>query len=134
MRVHRNAKTTLKMRELIVTRAQHGWTCARIATALGISVRTVAKWVARARQAQLADGSSRPPRHPRRLAPRLQRAVIALRWRRATAWQSVALGLPRSTVTRVLARAGLIVWRSWSRRRWCSATSGHRSAVSCMST
>jgi transposase InsO family protein len=108
MRVHRNAKTTLKMRELIVTRVQHGWTYARIAAALGISVRTVAKWVARARQAQLADASSRPHRQPRRLAARLERAIVALRRTRATAWQiSVALGIPRSTVTRVLARVGL---------------------------
>ena len=108
MKVHRNAKTTVKMRELIVTRAQHGWTYARIATALGLSVRTVAKWVARARQAKLADGSSRPHRQPRRLAVRLERAVVALRRTRATAWQiSVALGMPRSTVTRVLARVGL---------------------------
>src|SRR6478736_3644160 len=108
MKVHRNAKTTLKMRELIVTRAQHGWTYARIASALGISVRTVAKWMARAREAQLADGSSRPHRQPRRLAERLERAIVALRRTRATAWQiSSALGIPRSTVTRVLARAGL---------------------------
>jgi transposase InsO family protein len=108
MKVHRNAKTTLKMRELIVTRAQHGWTYARIASALGISVRTVAKWMARAREAQLADGSSRPHRQPRRLAGRLERAIVALRRTRATAWQiSSALGIPRSTVTRVLARAGL---------------------------
>ncbi len=35
MRVHRNAKTTPKMRLLIVTRAQQGWTYARIAEALG---------------------------------------------------------------------------------------------------
>jgi transposase InsO family protein len=96
------------MRQLIATRAQAGWTYARIAVALGLSVRTVAKWVARARQAQLADGSSRPHRQPRRLAARLERAIVALRRTRATAWQiSVALGIPRSTVTRVLARAGL---------------------------
>lgn len=108
MRVHRNAKTTLKMRELIVTRAQHGWTYARIASALGVSVRTVAKWVARARHAHLADGSSRPHRQPRRLAARVERAIVALRRTRATAWQiSTALGIPRSTVTRVLARVGL---------------------------
>ncbi len=108
MRVHRNAKTTLKMRELIVTRAQQGWTYARIAEALGISVRTVAKWVARSRQSRLSDGSSRPHRQPRRLAGRLERAIVALRRTRATAWQiSTALRIPRSTVTRVLARAGL---------------------------
>jgi transposase InsO family protein len=108
MRVHRNAKTTIKMRQLIATRAQQGWTYARIAAALGLSVRTVAKWVARNRQAQLADGSSRPRRQPRRLAARLEAAIVALRRSRATAWQiSVALRIPRSTVTRVLARVGL---------------------------
>ena len=108
MRVHRNAKTTPKMRQLIATRAQQGWTQARIGAALGISVRTVAKWVARARQATLADGSSRPHRQPRRMAATLETAIVTLRRTRATAWQiSAALGVPRSTVTRVLARAGL---------------------------
>jgi transposase InsO family protein len=109
MRVHRNAKTTLKMRQLIVTRAHQGWTYPRIAEALGISVRTVAKWMARSRQADgLVDGSSRPHRQPRRLAAPLETAIVALRRTQATAWQiSTALGLPRSTVTRVLARAGL---------------------------
>lgn len=108
MRVHRNAKTTPKMRQLIATRAQQGWTYVRIAEALGISVRTVAKWVARARDARLMDGSSRPHHQPRRLSAPLEAAVVALRRTRATAWQiSAALRLPRSTVTRVLARAGL---------------------------
>ena len=109
MRVHRNAKTTPKMRQLIVTRVHQGWTYARIAAALGISVRTVAKWRARARQAsELTDGSSCPHRQPRRLAAPLKAAILTLRRTRATAWQiSTALRLPRSTVTRVLARAGL---------------------------
>jgi transposase InsO family protein len=109
MRVHRNAKTTPKMRELIVTRATQGWTYGRIAAALGISVRTVAKWMARSRQADgLSDASSRPHRQPRRLAAPLEAAILRLRHTRATAWQiSAALRLPRSTVTRVLARAGV---------------------------
>lgn len=109
MRVHRNAKTTPRMRQLIVTRAQQGWTYAQIGAALDVSVRTVAKWVARSRQAAgLLDGSSRPHRQPRRLAGRVEAAIVALRRTRATAWQiSAALQLPRSTVTRVLARAGL---------------------------
>ena len=109
MRVHRNAKTTPKMRQLIVTRAQQGWTYARIAAALGISVRTVAKWIARARQApDLTDASSRPHRQPRRVAATLEAAIVAVRRTRATAWQiSAALHVPRSTVTRVLQRAGL---------------------------
>jgi transposase InsO family protein len=97
------------MRQLIVTRAEQGWTYAQIAEALGISVRTVAKWRARSRQGDgLADGSSRPHRQPRRLAGPLEAAILALRRTRATAWQiSTALRLPRSTVTRVLARAGV---------------------------
>ena len=109
MRVHRNAKTTPKMRQLIVTRAQRGWTYAQIAEALGISIRTVAKWIARSRQdSRLIDGSSRPHRQPRRLAASLEATILALRHTRATAWQiSTALRIPRSTVTRVLARAGL---------------------------
>ena len=108
MNVHRNAKTTPRMRQLIATRARQGWTYARIAEALGISVRTVAKWVARGRHAALLDRSSRPHRQPRRTAPALERAIVALRRRRLTAWQiSTALRQPRSTVTRVLARLGL---------------------------
>lgn len=109
MRVHRNAKTTPKMRQLILTRTQQGWTQARIAEALGVSVRTVAKWIARARHdAQLLDGSSRPHWQPQRLAASVEAAIVALRRTRATAWQiSTALRMPRSTVTRVLARAGL---------------------------
>jgi transposase InsO family protein len=97
------------MRQLIVTRAEHGWTQLRIAEALGISVRTVAKWIARSRHATgFTDGSSRPHRQPRRLAAPLEAAIVALRRTRATAWQiSTALQIPRSTVTRVLARAGL---------------------------
>ncbi len=109
MRVHRNAKTTPRMRQLIVTRVQQGWTYARIAAALGISERTVAKWMARSRHTgELTDGSSRPHRQPRRLPAPLETAIVALRRTRATAWQiSTALRLPRSTVTRVLARVGL---------------------------
>jgi DNA-directed RNA polymerase specialized sigma24 family protein len=107
MRVHRNAKTTPKMRQLIARRAQQGWTYMRIAEALDLSVRTVAKWVARARQAQITDRSSRPHRQPRRVAAPVERAIVTLRRTRATAWISAALGVPRSTVMRVLARLGL---------------------------
>lgn len=109
MRVHRNAKTTPVMRQLIVTRVQQGWTYARIAAALGLSVRTVAKWVARARQPHgLLDRSSRPHHQPRRLAAARVDAIVALRRTRATAWEiSRRLSVPRSTVTRVLQRVGL---------------------------
>lgn len=109
MRLHRNAKTTPRMRQLIVTRVQAGWTQRAIAAALGISVRTVAKWVGRARHAApLTDGSSRPTHQPRRTPVPTEAAIEVLRRRRATAWQiSAALGMPRSTVARVLTRRGL---------------------------
>jgi transposase InsO family protein len=110
MRLHGNAKTTPQMRRLIVDRLDQDWTQRHVAEALGVSVRTVAKWRARARAGDTAlhDRSSRPTRQPRRLAVARQAEILALRQRRTTAWQiSAALGVPRSTVTRVLHRAGL---------------------------
>jgi transposase InsO family protein len=97
------------MRRLICQRVTAGWSQRAVAEALGISVRTVAKWLARDRAAAaLTDGSSRPHRQPRRLSRTHTTAIVALRRSRATAWQiSTALKIPRSTVTRELARAGL---------------------------
>lgn len=108
MTTHRSAKTNVYQRQLIIRRVrQQGWTQRRAAEAAGVSVRTVAKWLARNRR-ELGDRSSRPHRQPRRLAATLEAAIVALRRTRATAWQiSTALRIPRSTVTRVLARAGL---------------------------
>jgi len=111
MRLHRNAKTTPAMRRLLIDRVtQLGWTPRQAAEAAGVSVRTVAKWIARGRAGDrsLLDASSRPQPQPRRLALTQEAAILALRRTRATAWQiSAALRVPRSTVTRVLQRAGL---------------------------
>ena len=111
MRLHRNAKTTPRMRQLLIDRVgRQGWTQGAAAMAAGISVRTVAKWIARARtgDAQLEDRSSRPHRQPRRLDVARTAAIVAQRQQRATAWEiSRPIGVPRSTVTRVLHRAGL---------------------------
>lgn len=111
MRLHRNAKTTPKMRQLLIDRVtRQGWTQAATAAAAGISVRTVAKWMQRARHGDgaLEDASSRPQRQPRRLDLARTAAIIACRQQRATAWEiSATVGVPRSTVTLVLRRAGL---------------------------
>lgn len=111
MRLHRNAKTTPKMRQLLNDRVTRlGWTQAATAAAAGISVRTVAKWRQRARQGdtRLEDASSRPHRQPRTLDLTRTAAILAWRHQRATAWEiSARVGVPRSTVTRVLQRAGL---------------------------
>jgi transposase InsO family protein len=108
MKIHRNAKTNVYQRRLLITRVRRqGWTQRRAAEAAGVSVRTVAKWLARPRR-ELADRSSRPHRQPQRTPAKRQAAVLALRHTRATAWQiSKALKMPRSTVTRILARARL---------------------------
>lgn len=110
MKLHRNAKTTPQMRRLITTRVEQGWTQHAAAAAAGVSVRTVAKWRARARAGDTAllDRSSRPVRQPRRVAVATTAQILQLRHTRATAWQiSAALAVPRSTVTRVLQQAGL---------------------------
>jgi transposase InsO family protein len=108
MKSHRNAKTNVYQRQLLIQRVRHeGWTQAAAATAAGVSVRTVAKWVARA-ASSLADRSSRPHRQPRRTSLTTEATIVAVRRTRATAWEiSRVLRMPRSTVTRVLQRVGL---------------------------
>jgi transposase InsO family protein len=99
------------MRRLLVQRVTHqGWSQAEAADAAEVSVRTVAKWVQRGRLGDqaLEDRSSRPRRQPRAVAPGRVAAIVAYRQARATAWEiSARVGVPRSTVTRVLQRAGL---------------------------
>jgi transposase InsO family protein len=111
MRLHPNAKTTPKTRQLLVTRVtQLGWSQAAAADAAEVSVRTVAKWVQRGRLGDqaLEDRSSRPHRQPRAVEPRRVAAIVAYRQTRATAWEiSARVGVPRSTVSRILQRAGL---------------------------
>ena len=108
MRVHGSAKTNVYQRRLLIRRVRHqSWTQRQGAEALEVSVRTVAKRLARDRTT-LTDRSSRPQHQPRRTNGTPEAAIIALRRTRATACQiSTALEIPRSTVTRVLARAGL---------------------------
>lgn len=108
MTFHRNAKTNLYQRQMLIRRVRsQGWTQRRAAEAAGVSVRTVAKWLARG-EAALADRSSRPHRQPRRLDAARTAGILACRQARATAWEiSARLGVPRSTVALVLRRAGL---------------------------
>ena len=87
------------------SRVRHeGWTQRQAAGAAGMSVRTVAKWLARrasrrpAGPVVAAASATAPPRLPRK--PPSSR----VRRTRATAWEiSRRARLPRSTVTRVLA-------------------------------
>ena len=87
MTIHKNAKTTPKMRALIVARRQAGENAGLIASALGVSVVTVNKWLAWHAvegAAGLVDRSSRPHRLQTR-ATDLQRCEVeALRRARQT--------------------------------------------------
>jgi transposase InsO family protein len=111
MDTHKNARLTPHCRALLVDRVMKGRARAQVARELGVSDKTVSKWLQRY-QAEgidgLSDRSSRPQRRPTATAAALQVAVIALRRQRLT-MLSIAqqLGLCRATVARILARAGL---------------------------
>jgi transposase InsO family protein len=111
MKVHKNARTTPQSRALIVRRINAGQTAVEVAAALGISLRTVRKWLARERTegaAGLLDRSTRPKQSPTRLAQSKLEQAVALRLQRLTN-QEIAdqLRLPVSTLARHLARLGM---------------------------
>src|SRR5688572_7659206 len=111
MDVHQNARLTLHCRALLVDRELKGRARAQVARELGVSMKTVNKWLGRFQAegvAGLADRSSRPRRRPRATAAALEVAVIALRRQRLTMLTiAQQLGLSRATVARILVRAGL---------------------------
>ena len=111
MDVHQNARLTAYCREWMIGKVMRGQPQAAVAGELGISVRTVRKWLRRF-QAEgpegLRDRSSRPRRSPRATAREMGLAVLALRRQRLTLESiAVQLQLSRSTVARICARAGL---------------------------
>ena len=112
MKLHRNAKTTPSNRGLLVSRVrEEGWTVRDAAEALGVSVRTAYKWLARYRdegREGLADRSSRPRRIARRTAAHVVSRIEQLRRRRLTTWE-IAQRVPAatSTVSLILRRLGL---------------------------
>jgi transposase InsO family protein len=112
MNTHKNARLTFARRiELVrdMTALELGPTTA--AAAHGVSVPTARKWLGRflaEGERGLADRSSRPRRSPRSISPNKALAIVELRKRRLTqARIAGSLGVSESTVSRVLARAGL---------------------------
>jgi transposase InsO family protein len=106
---HRNARTTVYARRLMVQRHQAGWPQARIAEQLGVSRATVSKWINRYRAedwAGLQDRSSSPHTTPTRTDPATEAQILALREQqhRGAVYLAGELGLVASTVGRVLAR------------------------------
>ena len=111
MRVHANAKLTPRGRLLLVERVEAGWQVAEAAASAGVSQRTAYRWLRRFREdggKSLADRSSRPHACPWATEAQTVGRIIALRRRRLVAWEIAdRLGVPRSTVSRILRREGL---------------------------
>ena len=112
MNVHKNARLTFVRRlEMVKDMLDRGLTPGAAAAAYGVSAPTVRKWVGRylaQGEAGLLDRSSRPARSPRSIAPSQAVAIVELRRRRLIQGRIAAsLGVSKSTVGRVLARAGL---------------------------
>jgi transposase InsO family protein len=112
MKLHGNARTCPKSRELLVERVLvQNWSVAAAAAAAGVSERTVWRWLKRFRdegQAGLLDRSSRPHRSPTQLSEPLVAAIRSLRKLRMTATQiAEILGIALSTVSAWLKRIGL---------------------------
>jgi transposase InsO family protein len=116
MNIHKNARTTRYSRAEMVRRVTElHETPKAVATAFGVSSRTVTKWLARHRAegpAGLADRSSRPHRLHKPTPTATTEQIVALRRQRITGKQiAFIVGVSCATVSRVLKRFGLSRWR-----------------------
>jgi transposase InsO family protein len=112
MNIHKNARLTLARRiEMVRSIVEERLTPAEAAAEAGVSQPTARKWLGRflaQGEAGLRDRSSRPKRSPRSISSTKALAIVELRRRRLTqARIAASMGLSKSTVGRVLARAGL---------------------------
>jgi transposase InsO family protein len=109
---HRTARLNVFGRQLLVTRVElDGWSVAKAAEAQGVSRQTAHKWVTRYRAEGwpgLEDRTSRPHHSPRLTSPEKTEAILRARVERRWGPHRIGplLGIPPSTVHRVLARAG----------------------------
>jgi transposase InsO family protein len=106
---HANARLTPRGRALLAQRITTGWTITAAARAAGVSRQTGSKWWHRALAGQLVDCSSRVRRQARAHPAELVAAICARRveTRLGPASLGFAMGLPASTVYRLLRRHGL---------------------------
>jgi transposase InsO family protein len=112
MKMHANARLSLKGRELLVARVEDaGWSLSAAAEAAGISDRTARKWIARHRAEGhdgLIDRSSAPAVVANRTDERRIEVIAALRRVRMTGAEiAECLDMALSTVSGILTRIGL---------------------------
>jgi len=112
MDYHQNARLTVHSREQLAKIVmEQGCTLKAAAAVFNVSAKTAAKWVRRYREqgrSGLRDRSSRPKQSPRSTSSSLLEKVLALRRLRWNGWRiAKELSLSRTTVSRILRRAGL---------------------------
>jgi len=110
--VHGNARLTPVGRLTLVMRIESGRPVAHVAAEMGISRPTAYKWWRRWEddgEAGLVDRSSRPRSCPHQTSPEIEAQIVELRTtlKRGPARIGAQLGVPASTVHRVLCRLGL---------------------------
>jgi transposase InsO family protein len=111
MRLHANARLSVKGRELLIERLRAGWSLTEAAMAAGVSERTARKWRDRHRAegaAGLLDRSSAPKSVPARTPEDRIEVIAALRRLRFTGAEiAELLGMALSTVSGILTRIGM---------------------------
>ena len=112
MKLHANARLSVKGRELLVDRVESaGWSLTQAAEAAGVSDRTAAKWLARYRcegPDGLLDRCSAPVVVANRTDERRIEVIAALRRLRFTGAEiAQTLGMALSTVSGILTRIGM---------------------------
>ena len=113
MRLHANAKLSVKGRELLIDRVEvAGWSLTQAAEAAGVSDRTARKWLDRyCREGAdgLLDRCSAPATVANRTAERRVEAIAALRRLRMTAGEiAEVLCMAHSTVSGILTKRAVL--------------------------
>ena len=112
MKLHANARLSVKGRELLVDRVENaGWSLTKAAEAAGVSDRTAGKWIGRYRaegRAGLLDRSSAPVVVANRTDERRLEVIAALRRLRMTGAEiAECLQMAHSTVSGILTKIGM---------------------------
>ncbi len=112
MRLHANARLSVKGRELLIDRVENArWSLTQAAEAAGVSDRTARKWRDRYRSegpGGLADRSSAPARVANRTDERRIEAIAALRRLRMTGAEiAEVLSMAHTTVSGILTKIGM---------------------------
>lgn len=112
MKIHANARLTLRARRELVEHMLVGFPATDVAAQFNISRQTVYKWWNRWQaegDAGLWDRSSRPKTCPHQTHARLERQIVRLRKARKLGPARIGgiVGVPASTVHKVLSRYGM---------------------------